>query len=218
MKFMADATGVSLGAYASSGAIAEEAISMIRTIASFGTEKQTVERYKKELGKAEADGIKKSKYQGMGLAFTMLVMFLCYALALWYGTILVNQSKVDAAKAYPYINSTLSNLSSAFTDTYCQRGATVSPEIAMALKCLNKPNVSFTFDIDADYCSCFECRCGCTAPTLLAADEFSSDGCFTGGDVILVFFSVLIGSFAIGQATPGIVSVTLSFLFDLVSL
>ena len=179
---------------------------MIRTIASFGMERKTVARYKAELAKAEADGIKKSKYQGLGLGFTMLVMFLCYALALWYGTILVNSSKVDAAKAYPYVNSTFRNTSTIVTDTYCQTGVTVSPEIAMALGCLNKPNTSFKFDIDADYCSCFACECGCTTPELRFVDEFSSDGCFSGGDVILVFFSVLIGSFAIGQATPGIVS------------
>uniref|UniRef100_A0A8C4VA28 Bile salt export pump n=1 Tax=Falco tinnunculus TaxID=100819 RepID=A0A8C4VA28_FALTI len=78
-----------LKAYAKAGAVADEVLSSIRTVAAFGGEKKEAERYDKNLVFAQHWGIRKGIIMGLFTGYMWLIIFLCYALAFWYGSKLV---------------------------------------------------------------------------------------------------------------------------------
>uniref|UniRef100_A0A7S2SIK2 Uncharacterized protein n=1 Tax=Mucochytrium quahogii TaxID=96639 RepID=A0A7S2SIK2_9STRA len=184
-KTMISAGAAALKAYSTAGGIAEESFGMIRTVSSLGLESRLTNYYRQLLVPAEKAGMKKSMAQGIGMAFTLFVYFLTYAVSFWYGSVLVKNSREDAAAAFPNLDR----------NKLCNPQVLVTPAIAQTLGC-NNPGFSgnYTFHDAADYCACSACACGCSIAT----------NCVQGGDIVLVFFAVLVGSFALGQATPGI--------------
>uniref|UniRef100_A0A8C5RBN1 Bile salt export pump n=1 Tax=Leptobrachium leishanense TaxID=445787 RepID=A0A8C5RBN1_9ANUR len=82
-------TGRELQAYAKAGAIADEVLSGIRTVAAFGGELKEVDRYDKNLVYAQRWGIRKGVIMGFFTGYMWFIIFLCYALAFWYGSKLV---------------------------------------------------------------------------------------------------------------------------------
>ncbi|NWS10523.1 ABCBB protein, partial [Pachyramphus minor] len=86
---VAKLTGQELKAYAKAGAVADEVLSSIRTVAAFGGEKKEVERYDKNLVFAQHWGIRKGIIMGLFTGYMWLIIFLSYALAFWYGSKLV---------------------------------------------------------------------------------------------------------------------------------
>ncbi|CAD7690608.1 unnamed protein product [Nyctereutes procyonoides] len=82
-------TDYELKAYAKAGSVADEVISSMRTVAAFGGEKKEVERYEKNLVFAQRWGIRKGIVMGFFTGFMWCLIFLCYALAFWYGSKLV---------------------------------------------------------------------------------------------------------------------------------
>nr|XP_057907080.1 bile salt export pump-like [Doryrhamphus excisus] len=87
--FVAKLTGMELQAYAKAGAVADEVLSSIRTVAAFGGEKKEVQRYDKNLVSAQSWGIRKGLVMGFFTGYMWLFFFLCYGLAFWYGSSLV---------------------------------------------------------------------------------------------------------------------------------
>uniref|UniRef100_S4RP00 ATP binding cassette subfamily B member 11 n=1 Tax=Petromyzon marinus TaxID=7757 RepID=S4RP00_PETMA len=88
-SFVARMTGRELKAYAKAGAVAEEVLSSIRTVAAFGGEKKEENRYDKNLVMAQKWGIRKGMILGFFQGYMWFIIFLCYALAFWYGSNLV---------------------------------------------------------------------------------------------------------------------------------
>ncbi|NWZ33446.1 ABCBB protein, partial [Brachypodius atriceps] len=86
---VAKLTGRELKAYAKAGAVADEVLSSIRTVAAFGGEKKEVERYDKNLVFAQHWGIRKGIIMGLFTGYIWCIIFLSYALAFWYGSKLV---------------------------------------------------------------------------------------------------------------------------------
>ncbi|XP_034989142.2 bile salt export pump isoform X2 [Zootoca vivipara] len=86
---VAKLTGRELKAYAKAGAVADEVLSSIRTVAAFGGERKEVERYDKNLVFAQNWGIRKGIIMGFFTGYIWCIIFLCYALAFWYGSKLV---------------------------------------------------------------------------------------------------------------------------------
>jgi len=82
-------------AYARAGAIANESLSALRTIASFGSERAEVARYDKALAKCEASGISRGFYSGIGIGLLMFTMFAVYGVGLYWGGRLVLMSRED---------------------------------------------------------------------------------------------------------------------------
>ncbi|XP_058520228.1 bile salt export pump [Ochotona princeps] len=82
-------TDLELKAYAKAGSVADEVISSMRTVAAFGGEKKEVERYEKNLIFAQQWGIRKGIVMGFFTGYMWCLIFLCYALAFWYGSKLV---------------------------------------------------------------------------------------------------------------------------------
>ena len=70
-------------AYARAGAVAEEVISSIRTVAAFGGEKKEVVRYIGELEAARSIGIKRGIVTGALLGCVIGTFFCSYSLAFW---------------------------------------------------------------------------------------------------------------------------------------
>ncbi|XP_076602855.1 bile salt export pump [Chaetodon auriga] len=82
-------TGRELKAYAKAGAVADEVLSSIRTVAAFGGEAKEAERYDTNLVEAQNWGVKKGVIIGVFQGYLWCIIFLCYALAFWYGSKLV---------------------------------------------------------------------------------------------------------------------------------
>lgn len=78
-----------IDSYAAAGAVAEQVLSGIRTVISFGGEKHELARYKNKLDDAYKTGVKKAFISGTGLGAMMGIMFGSYGLAFWFGSILV---------------------------------------------------------------------------------------------------------------------------------
>ncbi|CAM6010259.1 unnamed protein product [Sphagnum balticum] len=76
-------------AYAEAGTTVEQVVSAIRTVSSYTGENKSVQEYDRALAKAEKAGIMAGAASGLGIGFALMVMFLSYALAMWYGSILV---------------------------------------------------------------------------------------------------------------------------------
>ncbi|XP_060910380.1 bile salt export pump [Labrus mixtus] len=86
-------TGRELNAYAKAGAVADEVLSSIRTVAAFGGEEKEAERYDKNLAEAQDWGVKKGAIIGVFQGYLWCIIFLCFALAFWYGSKLVIETK-----------------------------------------------------------------------------------------------------------------------------
>ncbi|XP_022083099.1 multidrug resistance protein 1A-like isoform X2 [Acanthaster planci] len=81
-----------LNTYAKAGAIAEEILSSIRTVAAFGGEKKSLERYTEKLNGAKKQSIKKDTLQAGLVGVFFFNFYATYALAFWYGsTLFINE-------------------------------------------------------------------------------------------------------------------------------
>lgn len=114
-KAMSGQSGKGQDAYADAGAIAQEVLSSFRTVCSFNGQEKEIKRYTAKLGDAEKAGIKKSIANGSALGrrwlgdgevlsfiqrihlgIVLSIMFACYALAFWYGSLLIGWGLSDA--------------------------------------------------------------------------------------------------------------------------
>ncbi|XP_008221400.1 PREDICTED: ABC transporter B family member 13-like [Prunus mume] len=90
-------------AYAEAGKVAEEVISQIRTVYSFGGEHRAIEAYSNSLNKALKLGKKGGFAKGVGVGFTYGLLFCAWALLLWYAGILVRHHDTNGGKAFTTI-------------------------------------------------------------------------------------------------------------------
>ena len=93
-KVTTDTTSGGLGAYSTAGAIANEAISMIRTVTAFGAQKEEEERFGQELDKAYKAEVKKGFTMGVGLGSVMLVFMCIFGFSLWLGWLLLKRGEI----------------------------------------------------------------------------------------------------------------------------
>nr|XP_006814547.1 PREDICTED: LOW QUALITY PROTEIN: multidrug resistance protein 2-like [Saccoglossus kowalevskii] len=89
VRLMTRATNLELDAYAKAGAVAEEVLSAIRTVAAFGGEPKEAERYGENLKLAKHSGVRKGLIQGAGMGATMTILFTAYGIGFWVGANLV---------------------------------------------------------------------------------------------------------------------------------
>ncbi|KAJ4834347.1 ABC transporter B member 14 [Turnera subulata] len=90
-------------AYADAGKVAEEVISQIRAVYSFVGEDRAIEAYSRNLKGALKLGKKFGIAKGVGVGFTYGFLFCCWALLLWYASILVRHRITNGAKAFTVI-------------------------------------------------------------------------------------------------------------------
>lgn len=191
-KSLNDVVSGQLESYAAAGAIAEETFTLIRTVTSFGLQKKRISLYEDELEKAAKQTTKQGLAMGWGFGGVMFFYFISYAIAFWVGALLVVNSKNDAESQHP--------LTPGSPFSWCAVGQPINSSCSPQVK------PGQTFETEADVCGCYLCKCGCY---YTASAEFTTAStCTTGGDVVLTFFAVLIGSFAIGQSAPSISAFT----------
>lgn len=89
-----------LKAYSRAGTVAEEVLSNIRTVVSFGGEDKELERYNGKLQDAEINGRKKGIYAGIGGGLMWFIIYCCYALAFYYGINLILEDRHKVEKEY----------------------------------------------------------------------------------------------------------------------
>ncbi|PIA37909.1 hypothetical protein AQUCO_02900040v1 [Aquilegia coerulea] len=78
-------------AYAEAGAIVEQTIGSIRTVASFTGERQAINRYNKSLNKAYESSVMEGLASGIGIGMVMFIVFSSYGLTAWFGALMVIQ-------------------------------------------------------------------------------------------------------------------------------
>ena len=76
-------------AYESAGAVAEETINNIKTIASFSQFDFEINRYKENSDQSLKSGLRVGLYTGLTMGFLYFVVFASYTLAVWFGSILI---------------------------------------------------------------------------------------------------------------------------------
>ncbi|EEF33196.1 ABC transporter B family member 19 [Ricinus communis] len=85
--------------YRKAGGIAEQAISSIRTVFSFVAEDNLAEKYADFLFKSVPIGAKVGFAKGAGMGVIYLVTYSTWALAFWYGSILVARGEITGGSA-----------------------------------------------------------------------------------------------------------------------
>ncbi|KAL4326632.1 hypothetical protein AHAS_Ahas13G0019500 [Arachis hypogaea] len=85
--------------YRKAGVIAEQTISSIRTVFSFVAERQLAAKYAQLLQKSAPIGAKIGFAKGAGMGIIYLVTYSTWALAFWYGSILIATNKLDGGAA-----------------------------------------------------------------------------------------------------------------------
>ncbi|KAL5289501.1 pgp-2.2 family protein [Megaselia abdita] len=103
-KIQGSLTVKELKAYSFAGAVAEEVIGGIRTVVAFSGETNEQKRYNKLLEPTVSMGKKKGLYSGIGNGIMWLIIYVAYAIALWYG---VNQILKDRFTENPQYTPTV---------------------------------------------------------------------------------------------------------------
>lgn len=95
-KLAADSTGDGLGAYGQAGGIASEVLGLIRTVYAFNGQKSEIARYKAALDEAYKANVRQAVIGGLGLGFTMFVIFCSYSISFTFGAHQVRSGKLEA--------------------------------------------------------------------------------------------------------------------------
>ena len=198
--------------YESAGAVATETIGAIRVTNALNYQRVATKRYQSNLGKAQRYGARqiwRASFAGGGLFASMFVM---YALGLWYGAKLIADSKAAALVKYPPptgltdINDATWGTHALFASQMCHYS--------------NDPSKNYTGDALLQ-CACGldygmallstspNCGCGYRLTTTFGSVlDSAASPCLTGGVIVMVFFSILFGGFALGQAGPAFEALT----------
>ncbi|KAF8730446.1 hypothetical protein HU200_017024 [Digitaria exilis] len=75
--------------YGDAGNVVEQTLGAIRTVVSFGGEKEAITTYNKFIRKAYESALQEGAVNGLGLGSVMAVLFCSYGLAVWYGSRLI---------------------------------------------------------------------------------------------------------------------------------
>lgn len=94
-RLSASGASDTLDSYASAGAIASEALSLVRTVTAFNGEETEAERYENKLQAAYVASVKKATFSGITVGFTYFVVFVAFGISFIYGGFLVRQGEVE---------------------------------------------------------------------------------------------------------------------------
>lgn len=85
--------------YKKAGGVAEQAISSIRTVISFVAEQNLADTYDSLLQESVPVGKKLGFAKGIGIGVIYLVTYSTWALAFWYGSILISKKEISGGTA-----------------------------------------------------------------------------------------------------------------------
>lgn len=85
--------------YRKAGGVAHQTMSSIRTVFSFAVEDHFAEKYAHLLAQSTSFGAKIGFAKGAGIGVIYLVTYATWALAFWYGSILVARKEITGGDA-----------------------------------------------------------------------------------------------------------------------
>jgi ABC-type multidrug transport system fused ATPase/permease subunit len=88
--------------YAKAGAVAEEVLMSIRTVAAFGQESRESQRYSTFLEEGKRKGVKVAIQVGFGISLVLSSMFAAYAVAIYVGGILIENGVYNHSTGAAY--------------------------------------------------------------------------------------------------------------------
>ncbi|KAG6586737.1 multidrug resistance protein ABC superfamily [Phytophthora cinnamomi] len=135
MKVLSTATQAGLESYGKAGAVAQEALSNVRTVHMFNSIKHFIAKYESALSLSTTAGIKKGLAVGLGTGVMFGTVFFTYAGGMYFGALMVAND-----------------------------------------------------NLDGHHCT--------------------GNDCYNGGRVLTVFFSIIMGAMALGQAAPSAEAIT----------
>ncbi|KAE9201145.1 ABC transporter B family member 11 [Phytophthora fragariae] len=135
MKVLSTATQAGLESYGKAGAVAQEALSNVRTVHMFNSINHFIAKYEAALGPSTKAGVKKGLAVGLGTGIMFGTVFFTYAGGMYFGALMV-------ANDY----------------------------------------------LDGNHCT--------------------GNSCYNGGKVLTVFFAIIMGAMALGQAAPSAEAIT----------
>ncbi|KAF8945465.1 Multidrug resistance protein 1 [Haplosporangium gracile] len=106
-KYAGESSADGQDSYAAAGGLAEQAIGSIRTVAAFGGQKRELKKFNTILEEAYKSGVKKSIATGLGMGSFMLIMFLSYSLAFYYGSSLVKKQEMEPGNVLTVLFATI---------------------------------------------------------------------------------------------------------------
>lgn len=80
-------------AYGLAGSIAEEVLTVVRTVIAFGGQSKEITRYQEQLDFAKKNNIKRQSMTALGFGLLWFFIYGSYALAFWYGVKLILEQK-----------------------------------------------------------------------------------------------------------------------------
>lgn len=95
-RLSAHATARGQASYSAAGAVAEEALTLLRTVVAYGGEATEVAKYDRLLRRAGRDEERRALLSGASVGISMVVMLGVYGLAFWWGNRLVRRGEVSA--------------------------------------------------------------------------------------------------------------------------
>nr|KAE8933036.1 ABC transporter B family member 11 [Phytophthora fragariae] len=135
MKVLSTATQAGLESYGKAGAVAQEALSNVRTVHMFNSINHFIAKYEAALGPSTKAGVKKGLAVGLGTGIMFGTVFFTYAGGMYFGALMVAND-----------------------------------------------------NLDGNHCT--------------------GNSCYNGGKVLTVFFAIIMGAMALGQAAPSAEAIT----------
>ena len=96
-KVVQESQSEAQGWYAKAAAVVEECLYAVRTVVAFGGEFRELEKFGKALVQARRGGVRNGFKSGIGMGYVMLVDFLGYSLAMWFGMTLIYYDRINPA-------------------------------------------------------------------------------------------------------------------------
>lgn len=192
-------------AYETASTVANEAMSNIRTVISLNAEPTMSKRYDDKLGDSEKASIRQGTRNAILTGLLFMTIFIMYGIGFWYGATLIADSINTAMADHPPPDDLLDPDSPWYTTIIlgCQsylEGALNGDIEPLQVCACGLPWASITDTIAVGP------NCGCGYTQTEGQEDIPGvlSGCMSGGRVMMVFFSVLIGGFSAGQIGPGI--------------
>ncbi|CAE7381505.1 ABCB1, partial [Symbiodinium pilosum] len=83
--------------YAKASAVVEECLNAMRTVVAFGGEHRELKKFSAALVETRRGGVKNGFKVGAGMGYTMMIVFLGYGLAFWFGMTLRYNDEINPA-------------------------------------------------------------------------------------------------------------------------
>lgn len=85
------------GWYGKAAAVVEECLYAVRTVVAFGGEFRELDKFGRALVHTRRGGVRNGFKSGVGMGYVMLVDFLGYSLAMWFGMTLIYYDRINPA-------------------------------------------------------------------------------------------------------------------------